>query len=148
MKTILDKTTRDELIARARTLNVASKPQWGKMSIDQMLKHAILADEMYLGEKVYKRHFLGYLLGKYILKAMLKDEAPMRRDAKTSPEFIVTETGGNVEVEKAKWISTLEKYANYNKPEFTHWFFGKMTKEQVGQLAYKHVDHHLRQFNS
>ncbi|WP_217452026.1 hypothetical protein [Mucilaginibacter humi] len=51
MKTILDKTTRDELIARARTLNVSSKPQWGKMSIDQMLKHAILADEMYLGKK-------------------------------------------------------------------------------------------------
>jgi hypothetical protein len=148
MKTILDKTTRDELITRARSLNISSKPKWGKMSIDQMLKHAILADEMYLGEKVYKRHFLGYLLGKYILKAMLKDEAPMRKHAKTSPAFIVTETGGNVEAEKVKWIRTLEQYANYNKPEFTHWFFGKMTKEQVGQFAYKHADHHLRQFNS
>ncbi|WP_371825437.1 hypothetical protein [Mucilaginibacter sp. SMC90] len=23
-----------------------------------------------------------------------------------------------------------------------------MTREQMGQLAYKHVDHHLRQFNN
>jgi len=28
-----------------------------------------------------------------------------------------------------------------------HPFFGKMTKEQVGYLAYKHTDHHLWQFN-
>jgi hypothetical protein len=148
MKTILDKATRDELIARAKTLNISSKPQWGKMSVDQMLKHAILADEMYLGEKVYKRQFLGYLLGKTVLKSMLMDETPMKKNAPTSPHFIVTETGGNVETEKAKWISVLERYADYNKPEFTHWFFGKMTKEQVGQFAYKHADHHLRQFNS
>jgi len=148
MKTIFDKQTRDELIARARTLNIASKAQWGKMSVDQMIKHCILADQMYQGEKVYKRMFLGYLLGQPILKAMLKDEEPMRRNARTSPDFIVTETGANVEIEKAKWLKVLEQYADYNKPEFTHWFFEKMTKEQVGQLAYKHVDHHLRQFNS
>ncbi|MDB5002039.1 MAG: hypothetical protein JWQ34_264 [Mucilaginibacter sp.] len=148
MKTILDKATRDELITRATTLTKNSTAQWGKMSIDQMLKHAILADEMYLGEKVYKRRFLGYLLGQPILKAILKDEEPMRRNARTSPDFIVTETGGDVEAEKKKWINVLERYANYDKPQFTHWFFGKMTKEQVGQLAYKHADHHLRQFNS
>jgi SNF2 family DNA or RNA helicase len=148
MKTILDKATRDELIARAKALNISSKPQWGKMSVDQMLKHAILADEMYLGKKVYKRQLLGYLLGKTMLKSMLKDETPMKKHATTSPDFIVTETGGNVEAEKARWIGVLEEYGNYNNPEFMHWFFGKMTKEQVGQFAYKHADHHLRQFNS
>lgn len=148
MKTIFDKPTRDELIARARTLNIASKAQWGKMSVDQMIKHCILSDQMYQGDKVYKRMLLGYLLGPTILKAILKDEEPMRRNARTGSDFVVTETGGNVEVEKAKWIKVLEQYANYNNPQFTHWFFGKMSKEQVGQLAYKHVDHHLRQFNS
>jgi SNF2 family DNA or RNA helicase len=148
MKTILDKATRDGLIARAKTLNIASKPQWGKMSVDQMLKHAILADEMYLGKKVYKRQLLGYLLGKTMLKSMLKDETPMKKHAPTSPDFIVTETGGNIEAEKARWVGVLEEYGNYNNPEFMHWFFGKMTKEQVGQFAYKHADHHLRQFNS
>ncbi len=148
MKTIFDKTTRDELITRARTLNVASKAQWGKMSVDQMIKHCILVDKMYLGDKVYKRMFLGYLLGQPILKVILKDEEPMRRNARTSPDFIVTETGANVEIEKAKWIKVIEQYNDYNNPEFTHWFFGKMTKEQVGYLAYKHTDHHLRQFNS
>jgi predicted transcriptional regulator len=77
------------------------------MSIDQMLKHAILADEMYLGEKVYKRHFLGYLLGKRYIKSDVKGRSAHEKDATTSPEFIVTETGGNVEVEKVKWIIRL-----------------------------------------
>jgi hypothetical protein len=40
----------------------------------------------------------------------------------------------------------LNEYAHYANPSFFHTFFGKMTKEQVGQLVYKHADHHLRQF--
>ncbi len=50
------------------------------------------------------------------------------------------------ENDKNKWISNLDKYATYNTSEFVHPFFRKMTKEQVGLLAYKHADHHLRQF--
>jgi len=26
-------------------------------------------------------------------------------------------------------------------------FFGELSPEQAGQMAYKHIDHHLRQFN-
>lgn len=32
--------------------------------------------------------------------------------------------------------------------DFMHPFFGKITREQIGYLAYKHDDHHLRQFNA
>jgi hypothetical protein len=42
----------------------------------------------------------------------------------------------------------MEAYANYSNNNFTHWFFGKMTKDQVEYFVYKHTDHHLRQFNS
>jgi hypothetical protein len=35
---------------------------------------------------------------------------------------------------------------NYSNEDFIHDFFGKMTKEQIGVFAYKHTDHHLRQF--
>jgi hypothetical protein len=40
----------------------------------------------------------------------------------------------------------VEAYANYSNPGFVHDFFGKMTDEQIGIFAYKHADHHLRQF--
>ena len=46
-----------------------------------------------------------------------------------------------------KWIALIEGYAQYSNTDFVHAFFGKMTKEQVGIMTYKHTDHHLRQFN-
>ncbi|HMH22999.1 MAG TPA: DUF1569 domain-containing protein [Puia sp.] len=148
MKTIFDKATRDELIARIKTLNENSKPQWGKMNIYQMLKHYVLWDEWISGKKTYKRQFLGRLFGKMALKSVLKDDRPMMRNAITYPEFKIKEKNGDVEAEKAKWITQTEGHAHFSNPGFVHTFFGKMTKAQIGYLAYKHADHHLRQFNS
>ena len=146
MKTIFDKATRDELIDRIKNLDDTSEPNWGKMNVYQMLKHCILADEMYLGRKAYDRAFIGRLLGRIALKALTKDESPMRKNAPTSADFKVMESQGDVIAERNRWAALLEHYANFDNADFEHWFFGKMTREQVGILAYKHVDHHLRQF--
>jgi hypothetical protein len=148
MKTIFDEATRDELIGRMGALNENSIAQWGKMNIYQMLKHCTLAEEMYLGKQKYPRVFLGRLFGNIALKNLLKDEKPMSRNAPTSPAFIVSETSGNIIAERDKWIALTQEYATYSNPGFEHWFFGKMTKEQIGRFVYKHTDHHLRQFNS
>ena len=146
MKTVFDKQTRDELVNRISTLNVSSTPQWGKMNVYQVIKHCALADEMLLGRRKYERSFLGRVLGQWALKGMLKDDKPLRKNSPTSPDFKVIETEGDVPGEKLKWIELIEAYETYNNEEFVHWFFGKMTKEQVGYFAYKHADHHLRQF--
>ena len=147
MKTVLDKSTRDELVARIHSLSENSTAEWGKMNLYQMLKHCTLAEEMYLGTKKYKRTFMGWLFGKMAIKNMLKDETPIKRNAPTSHHFKVSETTGDVSAEKKKWADLIEAYADYTNPHFEHWFFGKMTREQVGLFAYKHADHHLRQFN-
>lgn len=148
MKTIFDKTTRDGLIARINTLNENSTAQWGKMNVYQMLKHCILWEGMISGKIKCKRVFIGRLFGKMALKNVSKDETPMMRNAPTSPELKVKEGNGNVAAEKKQWIALIEEYAHFSTPGFVHPFFGKMTKEQVGYHAYKHTDHHLRQFNS
>ena len=148
MKTIFDKTTRDELINRINTLTENSTAQWGKMNIYQMLKHCTLWEEMILGRVKCKRVFIGRLLGKMALKSSLKDDKPMMRNAVTSPELKVKEVDGDIASEKAKWIALIEEHAHFSNPEFVHPFFGRMTKEQVGYHTYKHTDHHLRQFNS
>lgn len=147
MKTIFDKQTRDQLIDRVNSLDENSTPQWGTMNIYQMLKHCTIAEEMYLGKKQYKRMFLGRLLGKVMLKKMLKDDSPMQRNAPTSPHFKVSENSGDVEAQKREWITLIQEYEHFSNPGLVHWFFGTMTKEQVGQFVYKHTDHHLRQFN-
>jgi hypothetical protein len=147
MKTVLNKETREELISRIEMLHENSKPEWGKMNVYQMLKHCTLCEEMYLGKKNYKRKFIGRLFGRMGLRKMMKDETPLQRNAPTSNDFKILETDGDVSAEKRKWISLIEEYANLSDDGLEHWFFGRMTKEQVGYFVFKHTDHHLRQFN-
>ncbi|CAN5806082.1 hypothetical protein BH11BAC7_BH11BAC7_12690 [soil metagenome] len=146
MKTIFDKPTREALVARINLLNEKSAAQWGTMNVYQVIKHCTLWDEMMLGDTKQKQAFIGKIFGKMALRSVLKDEAPLKRSTPTSPQLRVKENG-DVAAEKAKWISSLDRYADFSKPEIMHVFFGKMTKEQLGYMAYKHIDHHLRQFN-
>ncbi|MFZ6013453.1 MAG: hypothetical protein ACOYXT_24130 [Bacteroidota bacterium] len=46
-----------------------------------------------------------------------------------------------------KWTALIEGYTHFHNPDFVHDFFGNMTVEEIGYFAYKHNDHHLRQFN-
>ena len=91
MKTIFDKTTRDELITRVNSLNENSTAQWGKMNVSQMMRHCTQWDEMALGKKKYKQSFIGKLFGKLALKDMMKDE-PMKKNLPTVPSFKIKET--------------------------------------------------------
>jgi hypothetical protein len=146
MKTVFDKATRDELITRIGTVTENSTAQWGKMRVDQMLRHCSGWEEMIFGNEIYKQAFIGRLFGKMALQALLKDEKPLRRNTPTTPQLRM-EQSYDVASERTKWITLLQGYADFSRQEFTHPFFGKMTKEQIGYLAYKHSDHHLRQFN-
>jgi hypothetical protein len=145
MKTILDSSTRDGLIARIKTLDATSQPLWGKMSVYQMIQHCTAWDEGVLNNVKVKQMLIGKVFGKMALKKDLKDEAPLGKNSPTSPRLRMT-GGGDVESAKAKWIENLQRYEHYTTPEYMHEFFGKMSREQVGQLGYKHADHHLRQF--
>ncbi len=147
MKSIFDNSTRDELIARINTLNNDSQAQWGKMTVYQMLKHCSLWEEMVLGKTKYKQSFIGKVFGKMALKGMLKDDTEMKRNMPTVPGFAITGTG-DVEAEKATWISLMAEHGHTTNPGFIHPFFGVMSREQVGPFAYKHIDHHLRQFGA
>ena len=148
MKTIFDKTTREGLIVRINSLSENSVAQWGKMTVFQMLKHCIKWEEMALGKARYKQSFLGRLFGKVALKALIKDEMPLKRNVPTVPEFKMKMENGNMEEQKQIWISLMEQYETFSNDNFIHPFFGKMSKEQLGRLGYKHTDHHLRQFKA
>jgi len=146
MKTIFDKSTLDELISRINRLTENSEPQWGKMNPYQMVKHCSQWEEMMLGKKKFKRSFIGRLFGKMALNDLIKDEKDMKRNLPTLPGFKIRGTG-DVALEKEKWIELMREHAQSEKQDYEHPFFGKLTKEQTGYLAYKHTDHHLRQFN-
>jgi len=149
MKTVFDKATRDELIGRINTLDENSTAQWGKMNINQMLNHCTKWDEWVSEKKKNKQFFIGRLFGKKALSNLLKDEKPMPHSVPTIPQLRITNLEHcDVSDEKTKWIEQIEAFSHFSNDDFVHTFFGKMTKEQIGYLAYKHADHHLRQFNS
>jgi hypothetical protein len=146
MKSIFDRTTREELINRIQGLHDNSTAQWGKMNVLQMIKHCTLWEEMLLGKRQYKQSLLGRLFGQMALKDMLKD-ASMKPNLPTVPSFKIISDDGNVTDAKAKWISLIREHEQREGSGFVHPFFGKLTAEQAGRMAYKHIDHHLRQFN-
>jgi hypothetical protein len=146
MKTTLDKATRDELISRIHNLSENSQARWGRMDVSQMLRHCTAWEELISGRQKFKQVFVGRIFGKMALRRVLKDETPLRRNTPTAPEFKITTDGGDVKVEKEKWIRLLQDHGQLSYDSIVHPFFGKMTLEQMGYMAYKHTDHHLRQF--
>ncbi len=150
MKTIFDKAVRDELIQRIDSLGKYNEARWGQMNVWQMTKHCCIWDSWVLGKNkpIYRQAFAGKLFGKMVLKSMTKDDRPVRKNMSTIKDFIVKKKDGDVEHQKKIWLSLISDYENYSNPDFIHSFFGKMTIEQIGIIAYKHADHHLRQFGA
>src|SRR6266542_2018316 len=97
MKSVLKPSDREELIRRIANLHKNSQPNLDKMKIGQMLKHCVLCEEFYLGNMQVKSSFLGRIIGKQALKAILKDESPLKRNAPTNSIFKISESTGNVE---------------------------------------------------
>jgi hypothetical protein len=149
MKSIFDTATRAEILNRIDSLDGGIKPAWGQMTVTMMVKHCVLCEEYYHGHFLVDRSFLGRLIGKMAIRKLLKDDqSMMQKNAPTLSQFKVVNNIENLELEKEKWKSLIEQYSSFDKEYFTHWFFGKMSKEQLGQFIYKHCDHHLRQFRS
>ena len=86
-------------------------------------------------------------IGKLLLKSEIKDDRKMVQNTPTVSELKVKELNFDFEVEKQKWILLIKESIYASTADFVHPFFGKMTKEQIGIHHYKHIDHHLRQFN-
>ena len=148
MKDIFSTQTINEFKTRINQLTPEAKGQWGKMNVYQMLKHCTENEKMMLREKKLRRLFLGRLFGKMALNSNIKDDKPLSQNSPTHPDLKFTGNGDINELKKL-WISLLEKYPTKKSDDydgFVHPFFGKMKSEQVSRFAYKHVNHHLRQF--
>lgn len=150
MKSILDRALADELKARVAHLRTNPAPQWGKMTAAQAAAHCSIALEMARGERKLPRVLIGRLFGRLVKPMVLKDDAPMQRNAPTSPEMKIVDDR-NLDAECARLVEQIERVASGGPRGITtnpHPFFGDLTPEEWGILQYKHVDHHLRQFGA
>jgi len=148
MKNIFDKSISDETIERINLLKSESQPNWGKMSIGQMLAHCNVTYELVFENKHSKpKGFKKWML-KTFVKNIVVGEKSYKKNSRTAPEFLITEER-NFKSEKERLIAYIRKTqelgADYFNGKESH-SFGKLTKEEWNNMFYKHIDHHLNQF--
>lgn len=149
MKDIFTKPVTDEVIARVNALKPTSQPGWGKMSVDQMLAHCNVTYEMVYEDKHPKPKGFTKWMMKTFIKKIVVNEKPFKKNGRTAPQFLMTEEK-NFNAEKERLINYLLKTQELGEAHFDNkesHSFGPLTKNEWNNMFYKHLDHHLTQFN-
>jgi hypothetical protein len=143
-KTILDQEVERSLIERLDRLTPEARGRWGKFSVAQMLRHVAAALRMALGDIEVPRR--GGPLRLFPIKQLIVFVLPFPRGAPTAPALL-TKDELEFAVERDA-VRTL--LASFARREVARWpehpAFGPLNRDQWGVLAWKHVDHHFRQF--
>ena len=148
MKNIFDQQVAREVIDRINKLTPASKPLWGKMTVDQMLAHCNVTYELVYDNKHVKPGPFKKFLLKSFVKNIVVNEKPYRKNSPTAPEFKMVDQK-NFEGEKGRLIDYIDKTAQLGASYFDNresHSFGKLNKTEWNNMFYKHLDHHLSQF--
>ena len=146
MKALFDNETNQEILKRVECLNENTTANWGKMTVGQMAHHCQYPLHIVLGKNNYglKPNWLVNLLFK---KSMYSDKL-WRKNLPTIPRFRAKENK-DLSIEKTSLMALID--AIHQHKDKTTWqphpTFGQLTAEQWGKMQYKHLDHHLRQFD-
>lgn len=149
-KTLHNRTYFEEVIDRISQLSENSQGKWGKMNVGQMLKHCDLILQVALNkmELPTTNIFLKYI-GIFTKIEMYAINNGIPHNMPTFKKVIVTFDCNFTEA-KEGLLKTLDEYweafENNSLPDH-HVLFGEMTEKDWGFLEYKHLNHHLKQFN-
>lgn len=150
MSDIRNSTVRATILDRIARLTPEAQRQWGKMTVSQMVCHCTDQMRIALGEKAAADfgNFLHKTIIKYLVinvirapKGKIKTISELDQDREGTPP-------ADFASDKQSLVAIIEKFVQRSETgTFTaHPVFGKMTNEEWGKLAYKHLDHHLEQF--
>ena len=144
-KSLSNARVRQEMLARLERLRPESTPLWGRMTAPQMLAH--LADWMLMVKGELKPAAKKKALRYPPLKQLVIYWVPFPRGVPTAPELI-SRKPSEWAIEQAALREHFQWFENLD-PKMTwpaHPLFGKMTPNAWCVLAYRHTDHHFRQF--
>ena len=148
MKSIFNTEAYEEILSRIDQLSESSERQWGKMQVGQMLHHCQYPLKIGLGRHNPKNKpsLMLKVMGKFFKKSLYNDK-PWKQNLPTAKSFKV-EDDKDFTAEKQVLVGLIRDFhQEKDKKEWDpHPAFGSFTPEQWGQMQYKHLDHHLRQF--
>lgn len=145
MKSLFEEATYNETLSRIEALNENSKRLWGKMTVAQMAWHCQFP--FIIGVK-NKDKGNGNLFVRLFFKKQMYSDKPFRKNLPTASN-LKTREEKDLPSEKAILRQLVTDFYNCkNRQDWNpHPLFGKFTHEQWGQMEYKHLDHHLTQFD-
>ena len=146
VKNIFDPAIKQEIINRINKLTAESKALWGKMNVGQMLAHVQQPIGSAMGLFKHPRSLFGKIFGR-MAKSITYNDKPFKRNLPTDKSFIMTPHEKDFEKEKQGLLNMLHGFKEENIKNDVHPFFGKLTKEEWSKGMYKHLDHHLQQFD-
>ncbi len=147
MKSLFEPHAFSEILERIEKITNTSKPQWGKMEAAQMLHHCQFPLSLALGRyKMDKPNPFMKFMFKAFKKSMYNDKL-WKPNLPTAKGFKVTDKRNFIQ-EKKKLLELVNDFhlEKNRKSWEPHPAFGAFTHNQWGQMQYKHLDHHLRQF--
>jgi hypothetical protein len=141
-----EQQARAGLIRRAGALTVASTPAWGKMSVDQMLWHVNAQLEVAMDKRPCE--MIDNLFKRTVFKPIAlygpwpKGKAPTAKEMKATGQY-------DIEAERRRFAALADEFAQQDMDASwrAHPAFGPLTGKQWSLLAWRHADHHFRQFS-
>ena len=149
MKNLFEREAVDEVISRIDTLQPATRRQWGKMDVAQMMAHCSAALDMASGQLILPRLFIARLIGPFV-RPIYTNEKPFSRGSPTDPKLVVSDQREFLREQEQLKVKVRQFYegGEGNCTRHPHPFFGALPPQDWSRGMYKHLDHHLRQFGA
>ncbi|MEG0928908.1 DUF1569 domain-containing protein [Chryseobacterium sp.] len=140
----------EEIIERISKLSENTHAKWGEMNVSQMLKHCDLVLQVALRKIELPPIGIFYkAIGIVTKMEMYVFNNGIPRNMPTFQKLIVN-FECDFDESKTNLLKTLEEFRaaceNKKLPD-SHRLFGNMTEKDWEFLEYKHLNHHLKQFN-
>lgn len=143
LPSLYDLDTCRAVVERIGRLSQDATPAWGSMTVGRMLAHCADAQDVLNGEPLegtpwWMRMAAG------VVKRLVLSGRPFPRGLPTHPQYLETDERSFGDQRER----LLRAIADFRAGDggLDHDLFGPMSADEVGWLAYKHLDHHLRQF--
>lgn len=133
---------------RISRLTPSTAPEWGSMTVDQMLAHVNVAYAMIYDAPGPRPNWLMRLVLRKVVKRKVVGPTPYPRNSPTAPAFRMRGPK-DFDAERARLVAYMQQVQEEGAGTFEGRespSFGPLTAGEWNGLFYKHLDHHLVQF--